>query len=144
MTTGKYSSLTIGSQAHKTFWKEQCRISDEGLEVNGYRLTGDNYFWLNFYRLKQSKKGAKASAGRDLSFPTFFVFQYEYFHYVEMCELLGYDIGLLKARSMGFSEMGACLCVRPYITTKNFRVVASAYSEKHLKPLLAKIWSQLD
>jgi len=74
----------------------------------------------------------------------FFVFQYEYFHYVELCEILRRDVALLKARSMGFSEMAASLCARPFITTKDYRVVASAYSEKHLKPLLSKIWSQLD
>lgn len=74
----------------------------------------------------------------------FLTFQYEYFHYVEMCELLGKDVGLLKARALGFSEMAASLCVRPFITTKNYRVLASAPSEKHLKPLLSKIWPQLD
>lgn len=74
----------------------------------------------------------------------FLVFQYEYFHYVEMCEILGKDIALLKARALGFSEMAASLCVRPFITTPNYRVMASAFSEKYLKPLLAKAWIQLD
>ena len=69
----------------------------------------------------------------------FLVFQYEYFHYVEMCELLGKDVGLLKSRGIGFSEMAAELAVRPFITTPNYRVLASAPSEKHLKPLLSKI-----
>jgi hypothetical protein len=56
-----------------------------------------------------------------------------------MCERLGKDVGLIKARALGFSEIGATLCVRPFITTKNYRVMVSAYSEKFLKPLLAKI-----
>jgi hypothetical protein len=73
-----------------------------------------------------------------MAFPRFLVFQYEFFHYVEMCEILRKDVGLLKARALGYSEMGACLCVRPFITTPNYRVVASAFSEKLLKPLLAK------
>lgn len=144
LKTGVYSKLIPGTKSHKDFWKERQRRCIEGITVNGYRITGDNYFWLNFYRLKQAKKGAKASAGRQVSFPMFFVFQYEYFHYVEMCEILGKDVGLLKARSMGFSEMAASLCARPFITTPDYRVVASAYSEKHLKPLLAKVWAQLD
>lgn len=111
----------------------------EGYEVNGYRLTGDNYFFLNFYRLKQSKKGSKVAAGRALSFPQFLVFQYEYFHYIELCEILGKDVGLLKARAMGFSEMAASLCARPFITTPNYRVLISAYSEQKLKPTLSKV-----
>ncbi len=60
-----------------------------------------------------------------------------------MCELLKKDSGLLKSRGIGFSEIGAVLCARPFITTKFFRVVASAFSERHLKPLLSKIWMQL-
>ena len=144
LRTGKYSNFTVGTKSHYDWWRERLRRCDEGYEVNGYRLTGDNYFWLNYYRLKTSVKGKKAGAGRKMDFPAFLVFQYEYFHYVEICEMLGKDVGLLKARALGFSEMGACLCVRPYITTPNYRVVASAPSEKHLKPLLSKIWLQLD
>lgn len=144
LKTNKYSTTIYGTPSYRKFWDEEKLRCIEGFEVNGYRLTGDNYFWINFYRLKTSKKGAKASAGRDLSFPKFLVFQYEFFHYVEICELLGKDVGLLKARALGYSEMGACLCVRPFITTPNYRVMASAFSEKHLKPLLAKAWSQLD
>lgn len=144
LKTGRYSNLTKGSKAHRDFWKERKDRCMYGVEINGYRLTGDNYFWLNFYRLKDSKETSKASLGRDLSFPRFFVFQYEYFHYVEMCEILKKDVGLLKARSLGFSEMAASLCVRPFITTPNYRVLVTAYSENHLNPLLSKVWAQLD
>lgn len=145
LRTGKYSTLPIGSKSHRDFWTERKRRCENGYTVNGYRITGDNYFWLNFYRLKQSVgNDAKASAGRVLSFPIFFVFQYEYFHYVELCEILKKDVGLLKARALGFSEMAASLCARPYITTPNYRVVASAFSKNHLNPLLTKIWSQID
>jgi hypothetical protein len=56
-----------------------------------------------------------------------------------MCEILGYDVGLLKSRGIGFSEVMASLAARPYITTPNYRVVASAFSDRHLKPLLSKI-----
>ena len=144
LKTNKYSKTIYGSKPYREYWGKQFELSSNGIIVNGYRLTGDNYFWLNFFRLKSSVKGARASAGRTLAFPRFFVFQYEYFHYVEMCEILGKDVGLLKARALGFSEIGASLCVRPFITTPNYRVMVSAYSEKFLKPLLSKIWPQLD
>lgn len=144
LSKGFYSGLSIGTKSHRDFWKERLRRCEEGYESNGYRITGDNYFWLNYYRLKQSIEGKKASSGRKMSFPLFLTFQYEYFHYVEMCEILQKDVGLLKARALGFSEMAASLCARPFITTESYRVVASAFSERHLKPLLTKIWSQLD
>ena len=135
LSRGSYSGLMTGTKSHRDFWKERLKRCNEGLESNGYRVTGDNYFWLNFYRLKTSIEGNKASQGRALSFPIFLAFQYEYFHYVEMCEILEKDVGLLKARALGFSEMAASLCARPFITTPNYRVVASAFSERHLKPL---------
>lgn len=144
LKTDKYSDLPLGTKAHREFWKERLQRCTDGYTSHGYRITGDNYFWLNFYRLKNSIEGKKASAGRELNFPKFLVFQYEYFHYLELCELLGKDSGLLKARALGFSEIGACLCVRPFITTPNYRTLASAYSERYLKPLLTKTWSQLD
>lgn len=144
LKTNKYSKTIYGTKPYKDFWLDQFEKCTNGVIINGYRLTGDNYFWLNFFRLKSSIEGARASQGRSLVFPKFLVFQYEYFHYVEMCERLGKDVGLLKARALGFSEIGATLCVRPFITTKNYRVMVSAYSEKFLKPLLAKIWPQLD
>jgi len=143
-STGNYSNALVGSKTQRDFWKERMRRCDNGYTINGYRVTGDNYFWLNFYRLKTSKKGNRAGQGRGVDFPTFLVFQYEYFHYVEICEVLGKDVGLLKSRGIGFSEIGACLCARPYITTPNYRVMVSAFSDNHLKPLLAKIWAQLD
>ena len=144
LKTKRYNKSPYGSPSYKLFWDEQMDYCKNGVTINGYRLTGDNYFWLNFFRLKSSIEGNRASEGRDLNFPKFLVFQYEYFHYVELCERLGKDVGLLKARALGFSEMGASLCVRPFITTRNYRTMVSAFSEKHLKPLLSKIWPQLD
>lgn len=144
LQTNSYSGLVFGSKTHRDFWKERMQRCVDGYEYNGYRITGDNYFWLNFYRLKDSEEGSKASSGRSLSFPRFFVFQYEYFHYVELCEILKKDVGLVKARSLGFSEMAASLCARPFITTANYRVLATAFSDNHLTPLLTKIWAQLD
>ena len=76
LRTGKYSNFTVGTKSHYDWWRERLRRCDEGYEVNGYRLTGDNYFWLNYYRLKTSVKGKKAGAGRKMDFPAFLVFQY--------------------------------------------------------------------
>ena len=38
--------------------------------------------------------------GRAETFPDFFSKQYEYFHYIELCEKLGYDVVALKARGV--------------------------------------------
>lgn len=113
----------------------------DGYEYNGYRLTGDNYFFLNFYNLKTSESD---TINQGYGFPDFLVFQYEYFHYVEMCEKLKLDVGLLKSRGIGFSEMAASMAVRPYTLIPNYRIVINAFSKGHLDPTLEKIWYQLD
>lgn len=44
MATGRYSNFEIGSKTHLDFWKERQRRCINGFTVNGYRITGDNYF----------------------------------------------------------------------------------------------------
>lgn len=143
LKTGRYSpsSIPIGSKTHRDWWKERIRRCNEGYEVNGYRITGDNYFFINFYNLKSSDI---ESINQSYGFPQFLVFQYEYFHYLEMCEKLKKDVSVLKSRGIGYSEMAASFIVRPYTTIPNFRSVVSTFSEKHLKPTLDKIWIQMD
>jgi hypothetical protein len=147
VSTGNYSQMpktAWGTKRHLEFWRERFNRCENGYECNGYRVTGDNYFYLNFYHMKNGENSEKTGSGRQISFPEFLVFQYMFFHYVEMCEMLHKDIGLLKARSLGFSEMAASLAVRPFITTKNYRTVVTAFSDGYLRPLLNKIWLQLD
>ena len=40
----------------------------------------------------------KKTTGRGQSFPSFLSKQYEFFHYLELCEYIGKDIVMLKAR----------------------------------------------
>lgn len=143
LKTGRYSpsSIPYGSKTHLDWWKERIRRCNEGYEVNGYRITGDNYFFLNYYNLKSSDAD---TINQDYGFPEFLVFQYEYFHYLEICEKLKKDTSVLKSRGIGFSEMASSFITRPYTTIPNFRSVVSAYSDGHLTPTLSKIWIQMD
>ena len=99
LRTGRYSpsELPIGSKNHKDWWKERIRRCNEGYTVNGYRLTGDNYFFINYYNLKSSDS---ETINQSYGFPAFLVFQYEYFHYLEMCEKLKKDTSVLKSRGI--------------------------------------------
>ncbi len=140
-TTGKYSKTIYGTRSYKEFWDERKRRCIEGHVVNGYRLTGDNYFFLNYYNLKTSSVD---TINQSYGFPAFLVFQYEYFHYIEMCERLGYDIAVLKSRGIGWSEIASSFTARPYTVIPNYRILVSAFSDKHLGPTIDKIWKELD
>ena len=141
LTTGTYSGSVYGSRSYKEFWDAQKKRCNEGYSSNGYRITGDNYFFLNFYNLKTSESD---TINQAYGFPMFLVFQYEYFHYVELCEKLGYDVALLKSRGIGFSEMASSFSTRPYTTIPNYRIMVTTFSKGHLDPTLEKMWYQLD
>jgi len=146
-STKKFCTYPTQSKAFKDWWENQHRLCDKGLEVDGYRVTGDHYFFLNFYTMLKSEAGKKAGSGRKDGRPEFWAAHYEFFHYIELCEVLGYDSVILKARGVGASEIAASLGVRPYTTTKGYNALYVAYALSHLeapKGVLGKCWKQLD
>ena len=141
--TKKYCSYQKGSKPYNDFWTEEFKRCNFGMTVNGYTITGDHYFFLNYYKLKVAKEG-KAASGRATSFPEFYSKQYEYFHYIELCEWKKKDVCALKSRGVGFSEIGASLGCRMYSTVRESQVVYSAYTDKYLTDTLKKCWFQLN
>lgn len=141
-----YTTLIPGSKPFMKWWAAEFDKSQDGLVANNYRVTGDHYFFLNYYTMLVVKKGQKAGSGRDRIHPEFWVLHYKWFHYIEMAEMLGFDVLALKGRGLGFSEVGASLGVRPYTTTPEFHTMYVASYEPYLtgKGILQKCWIQLD
>lgn len=50
---------------------------NNGYKVGKYRITGDNYYYLNYYRMEVIDENAIAGAGRHYDFPSFLAKQYE-------------------------------------------------------------------
>ena len=142
--TGKYCAYPPGTKAYANFWKEQYRRCRDGLTINGYTLTGHNYFFLNFYKLPNLTNIKKLGDGRVEDFPEFYVCQYEYFHYIELCRVLGYNAVGLKARGLGFSEIGASITTNSYTCRKNSRTVVAAQKDGYVTATLDKCWLQLN
>lgn len=141
--SGKYCAAPRGTKRYRDFWTEEFRRCNEGMESHGYRITGDHYFFLNYYQLKESKV-KKAGQGRGMIFPEFFSKQYEYFHYIEISELLKKDVCAVKARGVGFSEIAASLGAGAYSTRRDTHCVYVGYVDKYVDDVLAKTWYQLD
>lgn len=99
-SSGKYTEFPVGTKPYAEFWKEEYRRCKEGYTVGKYRITGDHYFFLNYYRMSVIAEGNVAGSGRIESFPGFLSKQYEFFHYVEMAERLHKDVCILKARGI--------------------------------------------
>lgn len=143
---GKYTTFLPNSKPMVKHWKEEHAKSEDGVVKNNYRVTGDHYFFLNYYTMLVVQKGQKAGSGRLRTHPEFWVLHYKWFHYIELAEILGFDVIALKGRGLGFSEVGASLGVRPFVTTPEFHTMYVASYEPYLtgKGILQKCWIQLD
>lgn len=98
---GYYTSYLPGSKPYKEYWREQMERCTNGYTIGKYRITGDHYFFINFYRMQTvNLDSSKKTTGRGQSFPSFLSKQYEFFHYMELCEYIGKDLVLLKARGL--------------------------------------------
>lgn len=143
-TTGRYTEYPKGRKLYNDLWDREYDRCENGLTIGKYRLTGDHYFFLNYYRMDIINEDAIAGAGRSEAFPGFLSKQYEFFHYVEMAEKLHKDICILKARGIGLSEIVASLAVRPYTTHRGYKVLLTCSADTKLTPLKNKCWKNLD
>lgn len=99
--TGAYCEYPKDSKPYIDFWNEQKRRCVEGYTVGKYRVTGDHYFFLNFYRLPVTKEKDGMTFVEE-GFPVFTTEHYKWFHYVEMCEYLKKDVAALKCRGVEY------------------------------------------
>ena len=97
LKTEQYCSYYPGSKLYRDFWNEEYRRCKEGMTVNGYTITGFNYYFLNYYQLPNTEQDV-AGDSRSIIFPRFFVYQYEFFHYFELCRKLRKNMTIMKNR----------------------------------------------
>lgn len=139
LKTGKYCSYLPRSKRWDAFWKEQYIRCKYGMTSHGYTITGDNYFFLNFYQLPVVDMDKASGEGTNESFPVFFASQYMFFHYLQMCRVLHKNAALMKARSIGFSEMNASLAARLYTTIKKSRTMITCFKDTYLNGTFSKL-----
>lgn len=139
LRTGKYCSYLPRSKRWDAFWKEQYTRCKYGMTSHGYTITGDNYFFLNFYQLPVVDMNKASGEGTNESFPVFFASQYMFFHYLQMCRVLHKNAALMKARSIGFSEINASLAARLYTTIRRSRTVITCFNDNYLNGTFSKL-----
>lgn len=139
LRTGRYCSYLPRSKRWDSFWKEQYTRCKYGMTSHGYTITGDNYFFLNFYQLPVVDMDKASGEGTNESFPVFFASQYMFFHYLQMCRVLHKNAALMKARSIGFSEINASLAARLYTTIKRSRTMITCFKDTYLNGTFSKL-----
>lgn len=141
--TGHYCSYRFKSKPYNDFWQEENRRCKEGYTSHGYTITGDNYFFLNYYTLPVVTVGQKSGSGTRDDFPIFFASQYAFFHYFEMAKRLHLHAALMKARSIGFSEINASIATNMFINVRQSDTLITCYDELKLKRTYKKFTHSL-
>lgn len=144
LRTGHYCQFAPGTKSYSDFWQKEYVRCRDGMTVNGYTITGDHYYFLNYYRLENLQSASKAGGGRRMDFPDFFVAQYEYFHYIELCKRLRKDAIGLKARGVGFSEIAAGIVANTYNCRRESMCVIAAQQENYVSKTMSKVNVQLN
>lgn len=143
LKTGHYCQYRPNTKAYGEFWDEQYRRCRNGMTSHGYTITGDNYFFLNFFQLMDLDNTSKAGGGRMYIFPAFYAGQYEWFHYVEMCRRLRLNACIMKSREVGYSESIAAILANSYNSIRNTVNLVTAFNSDHLNNTLSKAWNCL-
>lgn len=136
---GKYCSALPNSKRWREFWTEEYKRCTYGMTSHGYTITGDNYFFLNYYQLPVIDQNEAAGSGTEDSFPNFMASQYMFFHYLQMCRVLRRNACLMKARSIGFSEIMASIAARMYTAIKKSRTIITCFKDVYLKGTFSKV-----
>lgn len=97
---GTYCDYPEDTYLGGKFWDEEFKRCRDGYTVGKYTLTGENYYWLNYYRLESPAKKGEGGELRSEDFPVFVNKQYEYFHYMALCRKLNKDCLAFKSRGV--------------------------------------------
>lgn len=78
------------------YWNEQLRRCTEGYEVDGYKITGHHYFYLNFTQIQLTEADAGSKSAKKITRqPDFWDGDYDYFWALEIARN-----GLYKSDSL--------------------------------------------
>lgn len=160
--SNSYTKEPTGSPAWHNYWSEQLRRCIEGHEIDGIKITGDHYFYLNFCKIKhteedeQKAKKKFVEVRKKFQFPDFWDGDYNYFWAKEIARKGiseedykklnlrikikpsqlngGKHLIVAKARRKGFSYKNAAIAVNKYNTERDSLTLIGAFDKKYLFP----------
>ena len=157
---GYFCTDPWGSPGWMKYWVEQERRCKEGYEVDGERITGHHYAYLNFCQIQlvlESEDGNGGVAAEKITkFPDFWDGDYEYFWSLEIArngispeelEKLrlrvkphpdhlggGYHMIVGKSRRKGYSFKNGAIANNMYNTRRKSQIIIGAHEKKFLYP----------
>ena len=118
------------SAEYRLWWTEEIERCRKGYTVGGVNITGNHYFYLNWWKIR----GLNRATGRkELIVPRFTDLDYEYFHEIELAQKAGKNFCATKARQKGFSQKNASIIGREFTFFPRSQSVIIAGEEKYNK-----------
>lgn len=143
---GYYTDALAGTKEYFDFWDRERDRCLYGFEVNGVRITGYHYFYLNYCPIDRAVDevlpDGTVQARRERTFPAFYDGDYEYYHAVDQCRKENKHMSVLKARRKGFSYKAGSMLARNYFHIRNSKNFVFAEQKEYLTGdgLLSKTW----
>jgi hypothetical protein len=143
---GYYTDAIPGTKEYYEFWDEEARRCVQGYTVDGVRVTGYHYFYLNYCPIDRAVDAYLADgtkiAQRERTFAAFYDGDYKYYHVVDECRRTNKHLPVLKARRKGYSYKSAAMLVRNYYHLRNSKNFVFAEQKEYLigDGILSKAW----
>lgn len=155
---GYYTDAIPETKAWEDYWDEEKRRCLEGYEVDGVKITGYHYHYLNYFPIDRSvevEEGGRKFKKRKYDFPDFYDSDYDFFWTCEIARKgidpedyknLNLDIDInsgdlagerqltvLKARRKGYSYKCASMLCRNYFHLRRSKNFVFAFDKKYLE-----------
>jgi hypothetical protein len=143
---GHYIDALPGTKQYYEYWDEEQNRCLHGYEVDGIKISGFHYFYLNYCPIDriidEEQPDGEIISRRDRSFPAFYDGDYEYFTAIDKARKENKHMVVLKARRKGFSYKAAAMLCRNYFHLRNSKNFVFASDKQYLigDGMLSKAW----
>lgn len=143
---GHYIDALPGTKQYYEYWDEEQNRCLHGYEINGIKISGFHYFYLNYCPIDriidEEQPDGEIISRRDRSFPAFYDGDYEYFTAIDKARKENKHMVVLKARRKGFSYKAAAMLCRNYFHLRNSKNFVFASDKQYLigDGMLSKAW----
>ena len=125
--TGRYIQLRPNRNPQSDYGKwlygERDRSWNGLINPNtGMRITGDQYFFLNYCPIQLIRKDSKGKDERIIDFPDFWDGHFLMYNYIEQGRLQGHHAAMLASRGKGKSYSGAGMLAKRCVLGESERV----------------------
>lgn len=128
----KYGITKAGENSYEwnQWWDEQFDRCINGYSVGGRKITGDHYFYLNFWKIRGTEVG---KTRKTLITPRFTDLDYYFFNELEKAKNAGKNMLCLKSRQKGFSEKAGALIAKNFTFHKASQSIITAGMDVYCK-----------